>query len=144
MSESMTNFKEALGIDVGSKRIGVARVSAVAKIPQPVTTIAMSDDAVSEIIAIAKNEGADLLVVGLPRNLASEDTEQTSYSRAFADKLKESGLAVVLQDEALSSKSAEQLIKNGTYSKNQNSQPVSIDEVAACVILNDFIGAIPL
>lgn len=136
----MADFTEALGIDVGTKRIGLARVNSIARLPEPLTTVAMSDSAVDEIKTIATNYHSDIVVVGLPRNLSSEDTKQTEYCRLFADKLRELGIPVVLQDEALTSAHAESQIASGVYRKNAMGKPVTVDEVAATIILNDFIG----
>ncbi len=133
-------FNEALGVDVGTKRIGIARVSAIARLPEPVTTVSGGELAPDEIKTIADELGSDVVVVGLPRNLSGEDTEQTVYSREFADKLRGLGLSVVLQDEALTSKQADELIAKGVYRKNMHHGDVTTDEVAACLILFDFIG----
>ncbi len=135
----MTEFTEALGVDVGAKRIGVARVNAVARIPAPVQTVEMNDGAVAKIVEIADRERADIIVVGVPITESGEDSEQTLYCREFAAKLEATGLHVVLQDETLSTNAATELIKNQTYSKNSLNEKPGIDEVAACVILSDFI-----
>ncbi len=133
-------FSEALGVDVGSKRIGIARVGSVARLPEPVTTVDGGDQATEDIFKIAQELGSDAVVVGLPRNLSGEDTQQTLFSRQFADKLKSLGLNVVMQDEALTSKHADELIAQGVYRRNMRGDDVTTDEVAACLILQDFIG----
>ena len=138
MDES--TFTQALGIDVGSKRIGIARVGSVARLPSPLTTVQMDDNAVQKIGAIAAQNDVDLLVVGLPQNVQGGDTEQSVYSRQFAVKLEALGIPIVFHDETLSSKQAEHLIASGTYKRHETGSPVGLDEVAACVILNDFLG----
>ena len=140
MSNTDISFTEALGVDVGEKRIGIARVNSVARLPSPVTTVAMNGKAVDEIKTIASNNNADLLVVGLPTGASGQDTNQSVFSRQFAVKLEAIGLPVVFKDETLSSKQAEHMINSGAYKNNEMGNPVSIDEVAACVILNDFLG----
>lgn len=136
----MEEYSEALGVDVGTKRIGLARVNKVARLPEPICTIANDDLVVEKIHVIAQEYNSDRLVVGLPRNLSGEDTKQTVFSREFADKLNMLGIKITLQDEALSSKQAEKLIREGIFRINARGEKVGVDEVAACIILNDFIG----
>lgn len=136
----MPDFREALGLDVGGKRIGIARVSSVARIPEPVCTLINDDSTHEAIKSLIEEFETDVLVVGLPRNLSGDDTQQTVFSREFADRLKVLGLEVVMQDEALSSKQAEELIRQGVYKRNARGDQASVDEVAACIILNDFTG----
>ena len=136
----MINFTEALGLDVGAKRIGVARVGSVARLPEPVTTLDYDDKPIEKIRWLIDEFASDVVVVGLPRNLSGEDTEQTLFTRTFAGTLEEAGIPVVLQDEALTSKHAEEQIRSGVYKKNARGGDVTTDEVAACIILQDFIG----
>ena len=137
----MIDFTEAIGLDVGEKRIGVARVGSVAKLPEPVQTLSYSaEQSAADVSAVMKEHEADIVVVGLPRNLSGEDTHQTLFCREFAATLDASGMRVVLQDEALTSKRADELIRDGVYKNNTHGEPVTTDEVAACLILHDFIG----
>lgn len=144
----MMEFSEAIGLDVGSKRIGVARVGSIARLPEPVCTLQNNEDFVSELKNIIAEHGSDIIVIGLPRNLSSDDTEQTKYTRRFAEDLKlkldQSGCNVNIefQDEAGSSKLAQDMIARQVYKNNAHGNPVSIDEVAACIILNDYIGEV--
>ena len=133
-------FSEALGVDVGEKRVGVARVGAIARLPEPVTTIAGGSSAPAAIADLARELESDVIVVGLPRNLSGENTQQTLVSQDFAAKLEELGLDVVMQDEALTSKHADDLIHRGVYRRNMRGETVTTDEVAACLILQDYIG----
>lgn len=136
----MEDFTEALGVDVGSKRIGVARINTIAQIPQPIKTIKMSEIADKQVIDLVHEYKADIVIVGLPITLNREDSDQTMYSREFAGKLEALGAKVDFQDETLSSNEARELIENGAYTLNDERKPVSVDEVAACVILKDYIS----
>ena len=71
-----------LGIDYGEKRIGIARASRVARLPEPLLTITNSGDVTTKIKQLASEEDATTLVVGLPRSLEGVDTEQTIDSRS--------------------------------------------------------------
>ena len=134
-----TRFTEAIGVDVGSKRIGIARINAVAKLAQPIATIKMDELAASTIKQLANQENADVVVVGVPHTQSGTDSEQTRYSKQFADTLRLHGLQVVEQDETLSTVTAQQRLSDGQYAASNQNQPVGIDEVAACIILENFI-----
>lgn len=139
---SMNSITEALGVDVGMKRIGIARINTIARIPHPVETVEMNDAAPARIAAIAESERSDVIVVGVPVTENGKDSEQTKYCREFAAKLKEQELNVVFQDETLSTHAASEMIASGRYSKNSVNKKPGIDEIAACVILSDFISDI--
>jgi putative holliday junction resolvase len=123
------NPEEFLSVDVGSARIGVARGSSVARIAQPLETIAagMAIDRLKEVVDENRTAG---VVVGLPRSLAGEDTAQTRYVRDWVNEAKaQINLPFYWQDEALTTKQAEGLgVKNHT-----------VDAQAAAIILQDFL-----
>lgn len=123
-----------MALDVGEKRIGVAIASKIAKLARPLTTL-HNDEHISEAIQqIIDEEDISTVVVGLPRNLSGEDTEQTAYVRQFTEKLHHG--MIRFQDEALTSKKAEmELQQRGKpYSKSD------IDALAATYILEDYIA----
>src|SRR5438034_964536 len=102
-----------LALDVGSKRIGVALASAVARLPQPLTTINNDERSLDEIQKLIDQEYIGILVIGLPRNLSGGDTEQTRLVQAFGNQVAEkTGLKIYWQDEALTSKQAEAELRN--------------------------------
>lgn len=126
---------EYIGLDVGEKRIGVARINSVARIGEPLPVIDATADNVHEIIQqIAHDRGAVGIVVGLPRGLDGQESSQTEYSREFARQLSAVlSSPVYVIDEAGSTKAAEE---------RQSSYPqASIDSLAATVFLEDFIHA---
>lgn len=88
-------------------------------------------DRLAEVI---DQEQADCLVVGLPRNLDGGETPQTVYVRDFVAKMK-INLPVYFQDEALTSRAAEDRLK--TTKKRYNKE--AIDAMAAAIILEDYL-----
>lgn len=123
--------KQFIGLDVGSKRTGIARASDIAKIAEPLKTVETKglDGVLAELI---KNDDISGIVVGLPRNLQGDDTDQTAWVRQWvADAKGKIGKEFYWQDEALTSVEAEK-------------QPVTknhpgIDALSAAIILQDFI-----
>lgn len=128
-----------LALDVGEKRIGAAIASPIAKLAQPHLTLDNSEHIWNEMKGLIKSENISTIVVGLPRNLSSQDTKQTVYARSFAKKLEEiTGITPVLQDEALTSRQAEAELRarGTTYAKGD------IDALAATYILEDYLATI--
>lgn len=122
-----------LALDVGESRIGVAIASSIARLPGPLTTLQNSSTVWEEIRAVAEQEDANIIVVGLPRNLSGQDTAQTTYVREFVKGA--SDLQIVFQDEALTSKKAEQELS----SRGKPFSKGDIDALAATYILQDYL-----
>ena len=131
----MDNHKiqELLGLDVGSARIGIARGNTLAKIAEPLKTVAASA-AFEEMRHLAKLHSSEAIVVGLPRSLDGNETDQT---RAVRRWVKQAQMAIALpffwQDEALTSQQAE--------SRKPKGHDVGSDARAAAMILQDFLDS---
>lgn len=129
-----------LALDVGDKRVGVARASLVARLPAPLATLQRGTGFFEQLQQLIAEERAVALVVGLPRGLDGQETGQTKITRSFVDELQEqTDLPVHLQDEALTSrKASKELEANG-----QPYQRGDIDALAAAYILEDFLAEHP-
>lgn len=133
---AVTN-SSVLALDVGSKRVGVAVASVIARLPHPVTTLNNDDNFFESLKSIISQEDAGALVVGLPRGLQGQDTDQTRAIEAFVEELKQQiDLPVYLQDEAVTSEHAEAELKGRgkPYDKGD------IDALAATYILDDWLA----
>jgi putative Holliday junction resolvase len=114
--------EEFLGVDIGHKRVGIARGSAAARLAEPLKTVA-ADTAIAEINSLAAANSAAAIIIGLPRNLRGEDTPQTQSVRQWVEKAKpQIGLPFYWQDEALTSVGSD-----------------GDDARAAAMILQDFL-----
>ena len=126
-----------LGLDVGDRRVGVAAASLAARLPRPVTTLVRDDGFLTALQAIIDAEGAELLVIGLPRDLSGQSTAQTKATEAFAAELgRHYNLPVRLQDEAVTSRQAEAELK----ARGKEYKKADIDALAATYILEDFLA----
>lgn len=126
-----------LALDVGSKRIGLAIASYAARIASPYKTIENDTSIWQELRVICQSEQVTQLVVGLPRGMEGQATDQTRYVESFAHTLAaELGLPIELKDEALTSRQAEaELTARGKqFSKGD------IDALAAVYILEDYLN----
>lgn len=130
-----------LGLDVGDRRIGIALSDSLRLIATPhsvYTRVGYGPD-VKHIQSLCRQNEADLVVCGLPRNMDGSEGFQAEKVRAFADKLKESGLTVEFQDERLSTVSAHQaLIEGGMHREDRKG---TVDKVAAAVILQAYLNS---
>ena len=126
-----------LGLDVGEKRIGVARADSDTKIAIPVGFINADGTEWQEIARLARLNSTNLFVLGLPRSNEGNETAQTLYVRNFAriltEKLPEA--RVRFQDESLTSVEAESRLKK----RKKKYEKGDIDAEAASIILQDFI-----
>lgn len=137
----MTNASDAslLGLDVGGVRIGVALAPRGLSLANPLTTIAQGDNALDVIADLVAEHGVATIVVGWPRGLDGQTTAQTTYVEAFVEHLRlelaDKHVAVELQDEALTSRQAEdELRQRGKAYKKED-----VDALAATYILQDYI-----
>ena len=125
-----------LALDVGHVRVGVAKAHSDFRIAQPLTTLPHDDGFWAALEALIAETETGLLVVGLPRNLSGNDTQQTVKVREFAAELeKRTHLPVELQDEALTSQKAEEELS----ARGKPYQKGDIDALAATYILEDYL-----
>lgn len=129
----MTDSEEIIALDVGGKRIGVARASTIAKIPEPLPAVNVDGTELEQIKKLTEEYQVTKLIVGLPRNQSGEETEQSQIVRDFASKLK--GYEIVWQDESLTSVNAEVFLQQS----GKNYTKADIDSFAAAQILNDYL-----
>lgn len=124
--------KQYLALDIGKAKTGIARASAVARIPQPVITVA-TGKLIDELKSLIRREPTEAIVVGLPRSLEGHDTKQTEWVRQWIKKAKEDfDMPFYFQDEALTSKIAE-------AKAISHKRPQDADAFAAAIILQDFL-----
>jgi putative Holliday junction resolvase len=124
-----------ISLDVGEKRIGVAVADDSVRIAVPYETIEVNGNEITAIANLVVKQGAEVLVIGYPRNQQGEATAQTDYVENFAKQLEELGPKIVFQDESLTSVIAEQrlIAQKKPYTKGD------IDAQAASIILQDYL-----
>lgn len=127
--------KQYIGLDVGEKRIGVARGDSRLRLAYPLETIQVDGSEMDRIKGLVLEQELAGIVVGFPRNLSGETTRQTEFVEAFAEQLKQFGVDIFFQDESLTSVVAEQHLQTSKkfYEKS------AVDARAACIILQDYL-----
>jgi putative Holliday junction resolvase len=136
-----------LGVDFGQRRLGLALSDETATLARPWETLAagptpeVSADRVAERVTAhraADEAGIGAVVVGLPRRLSGEDTDQSEPARRFARALADrTGLPVHLQDERLTSREAESRL--AIRERDWRRRKSKIDAAAAAILLQDYL-----
>lgn len=126
-----------IGLDIGTKRIGVARADSTTRIAVPSGFINVDGTEWAEIEKLAKLYSTNWFVLGLPRSNEGNETQQSQYVRSFAKELLKRipDAKIRFQDESLTSVEAEERLK----ARKSNYEKGEIDAEAATIILQDFL-----
>ncbi len=129
-----------LGLDVGEKRIGVAKADSNTRIAVPVGYIDVDGSEWQKIAHLANIQGTQFFVIGLPRSNDGNETQQSLYARNFAKALlrRMPEAKVRMQDESLTSVLAEERLKQ----RGKPYEKGDIDAEAATIILQDFLESL--
>jgi putative Holliday junction resolvase len=132
----LANGARLIGIDLGTKTIGLALSDVTRTIATPLETIRrvkFTPDA-ERLLQIAAEHRAAGLVLGLPGNLDGSEGPRAQATRAFARNLNRmSPLPILLWDERLSTAEAERVLIAADASRRRRAEV--IDKMAACIIL---------
>ncbi|WPZ33579.1 Holliday junction resolvase RuvX [Thalassobaculum sp. OXR-137] len=132
-----------IGLDFGSKTIGVAISDAALRVAAPVTTIRrkkFSADA-DELIKIAESRGVGGFVIGLPLNMDGTEGPRCQSTRDLTEELlKRHDLPSIFQDERMSSQAVERAMIAEDLSRKRRGE--SIDAAAAAYILQSALDAL--
>jgi len=133
-----------MALDVGKARMGVAVTDPLGYTAQPLLTLwrkTRAEDLRSLLRLIRKHEVVRI-VVGNPLHLSGEASSWARKVHEFAEVLQErSGLPVELWDERLSSVAAAEILDQTGHSRDRRERKFIIDQVAAVVILRDWMQA---
>lgn len=129
-----------LGIDYGSKRIGLAVGQPGTGIVTPLRAVPSLNDPAADAAAVlhaADEYSVDALVVGLPINMDGSEGTEAKRARRFADALRShTSLPVHLFDERLTSFAADQQLRERDLTRNQKRD--RRDGLAATHILSAY------
>ena len=129
-----------MSVDLGKARTGLALCDKTEFLASPYKVIfEKSPKKLPEQVAQAASEAkAELIVVGLPKNMDGTEGESARNARAFAETLHAlTGLPVELQDERGTTITAHSFL-NDTNTRGKKRKNV-VDEVAATIILQNFL-----
>jgi len=128
-----------IGIDYGTKRIGIARSDTGGSIAFPLTTIKAGREALSDIAALIKKEEAEGVVLGESRNFKGEPNAVMEDIEQFKKDLEElTGLPVGYEAEFLTSAAAARQFE-GDFGRGEKPSQEKLDASAAAMILQSYL-----
>lgn len=130
-----------MSVDLGKARTGIAVSDSGESFAFPKTVITEynTDKLIDKICGLAKENSAELLVVGYPKNMDGSAGWRADECKEIADKLNEkSGIETVLWDERCTTVSAHTAL-NFTDTRGKKRKQV-VDAVAAVIILEDYLS----
>jgi len=135
-----------LGLDFGSRTVGVAVSDGMLLTAQGVETIERKDEnklrkTCARIEELIKEYEVETIVLGLPKNMNNTEGERVEKTKEFKEMLeRRTGLPVVFWDERLTTVAAERvLMESGVRRENRKAV---IDKVAACLILQGYLDSL--
>jgi putative Holliday junction resolvase len=133
-----------IGLDVGSKTIGVAISDALGLTAQGLKTIKWDENnfrsADDELKQIIEKHEIGKAIIGLPKNMNGTIGERGEASERFADYIKKNfQLPTVLWDERLTTMAAERVLLEADMSRKKRKKV--IDKMAAVMILQSYLDS---
>jgi len=129
-----------LGIDYGTKRVGVAETDDLKIIASPLSTVHSKD--IIEFISNYKSKyDLEAIVVGDPVGLNNSNTHATNHVVQFVNRLKKNfpEMKIMMEDERLTSKMASQALIIGGVKKQKRQEKGTLDKVSAAIILQSYL-----
>lgn len=130
-----------VGIDHGTRRIGVAvgDTETGMAFARPAVRTRSAASSVDAVRRLAEDEGATVVVIGLPFSMDGSEGQQAEAVRAFGERLAHVGLEVVYEDERLSSWAAGDLLS--AAGRRPARETGELDSAAARLILQQYLDA---
>lgn len=133
-----------LGLDVGTKTVGVALSDEMGWTAQGIETIRINEErnkfGFERVQELVKQYNVDTIVVGLPKNMNGTIGPRGEACQQYAEQLRKLlGIEVIMWDERLSTMAAERLLISADVSRKKRKQV--IDKMAAVVILQGYLDS---
>ncbi len=131
-----------LGLDLGSKTLGIAISDMTNTIATIYTTLRFDEDDYNSLIPqlndIVLKNNVSIIVLGLPKNMNNTLGKRAEITLDFKEKMeKEIGVKVVLMDERLTSVISNNVMIEADMSRKKRKKKV--DGIAAQIILQDYL-----
>jgi putative holliday junction resolvase len=137
--ESAGQPGRALGVDLGTRRVGLAITDPGRMISSPHATIPMGSESalVRSLKEICVERAVTLVVIGLPLSADGSEGPGCHRARRIAAALADSGVTVKVHDERWSSRDAEQILRES--GGNRRTSKEKVDAIAASLILSGYL-----
>ena len=134
-----------LGLDLGSKTLGVAVSDELGWTAQGIETIKINEESrdyqLGRLSEIIEQHSVDKIVLGMPKNMNGTIGPRAEASQRFSEILtKKFNLPVILWDERLTTMAAEKMLISADVSRKKRKQV--IDKMAAVMILQGYLDSL--
>jgi putative Holliday junction resolvase len=132
-----------VAIDYGRKRTGLAATDTLQLIANGLTTTP-SSEVINYLVDYAAREPVDLFVVGYPRQMNNEPSENWKHVEAFVKRLHKQlpGIRTVYCDERFTSVLAHRAMIDGGLKKKKRQDKGLVDEISAVIILQSYLESV--
>lgn len=140
LSGALAPMTPLMGLDLGTKTIGVAVSDRLLSVATPLETVKRKKFGIdaARLLEIAKDRQIGGIILGLPRNMDGSEGPRAQSTRAFARNLSQlTELPIGYWDERLSTVAAERALLEADTSRAKRAE--RIDNVAASFILQGFL-----
>lgn len=137
-----------MGLDYGSKTVGVAVSDPLGLTAQGIETIVRKEEnklrqTLARIETLAKEYEVEKIVLGLPKNMNNTIGERAEKSLEFKAMLeRRTGLSVVMWDERLTTVEAERTLMESNIRREERKK--YIDKIAAVFILQGYLDSLAM
>ena len=134
-----------LGLDYGTKTVGVALSDELGITAQPIRTIERKSEnklrkTLAEIESIIEEYEVSFVVLGYPKNMNNTEGPRAIATKEFKEHLeRRTGLTVYLQDERLTTIESERILMESGVRREHRKEDV--DKMAAAIILQSYLDA---
>ena len=131
-----------LGLDVGSRRVGVALSDATRCIATPYATITHRGvrRLVAELVAVCRAEQVSQVVIGIPLHADDSAGSAARLPNRVAEEMRGAGYPVDLWDERYTTVSARRLLAGNVSARRARAKGM-VDRIAAALILQSYLEA---
>jgi len=129
-----------IGIDYGTKRVGIASTDPLQIIASPLTTLP-PDKVIDYLINFLGKDKVECFVIGDPINLDDTPAPVAIQARLFVKKLKKHfpDIPVCWEDERYTSKMAARAMIEAGYKKKERQKKENLDMISAAIILQSYL-----
>lgn len=134
------NGRRVIGIDYGSKRVGVAISDPLRKISQGVTTLENDRNIIERLCKIIDERDVGRVVVGMPYSPDGGKGAKAMEVEGFIQRLRLATSADIdTWDESYSSVNAQEMFIAGGMKRKRRQQKARVDEMAARLLLQEYL-----
>ncbi len=129
----------AMGLDVGTRTVGIALSDPMYLIAQPQSTLWRTnlEADLNRLVALIHEQEVREIIVGLPKHMNNQMSDSARRAKSFGAELERRGFHVFYQDERRTTIQAEEVLKQKGVNKKRWKEKV--DAIAASIILQAWL-----